>query len=302
MFLANALLNPWLMRRPLAGPPLKLADYLGGTARQHLCGLLGGALWGLGLLGSLVAGARLGLAAAYVFALSAAAVAALVWRRGAVATRAAHALAAAACLACVGGLGLFAAAQGVEYDVFADPPPPGPPGPPPSKLDVHFVPTPNDVVEMMLRQVNVQSGDVLYDLGCGDGRIVITAARLYGCRGYGCDLDPQRIVESRRNAAKYGVEHLVTFEEKNVFTVDVSEATVVATYLLPWMNVRLLPQLAKLRPGARFVTHEFGAEGVKADYTLIMESEETAREHTIRVYTAPLRREGAPPAENHVVP
>ena len=121
-----------------------------------------------------------------------------------------------------------------------------------------FVPTPQDVVDRMLELAGVTSDDVVYDLGCGDGRIVITAAQRFGARGVGVDIDPQRIADSNANAERAGVEHLVRFIEQDAMTVDVSEATVVTLYLLSSSNLKLRPQLtSQLRPGARIVSHAF---------------------------------------------
>lgn len=125
--------------------------------------------------------------------------------------------------------------------------------------DVIFVPTPNRVVEEMLRVADIHADDVIYDLGCGDGRIVILAAQKAGSRGVGIDIDPQRIEESKRNATKAGVEQLVHFLEQDLFQADFSEATVVTLYLLPMLNLQLRPKLlTELRPGTRIVSHDFG--------------------------------------------
>jgi len=121
-----------------------------------------------------------------------------------------------------------------------------------------FVPTPQDVVDRMLVLAEVNSQDTVYDLGCGDGRIVITAAKKYGAHGVGFDIDPQRIKESTENARTAGVENLVTFKQQDVMTVDVSPATVVTLYLLTASNLKLRPLLTKeLKPGARIVSHMF---------------------------------------------
>jgi ribosomal protein L11 methylase PrmA len=121
-----------------------------------------------------------------------------------------------------------------------------------------YVPTPQHVVDKMLELAEVSSEDVVYDLGCGDGRIVITAAKKYGAHGVGIDIDPQRIKESRANAQKAGVENLVTFKQEDAMKVDVSPATVVTLYLLSSSNVALRPILTKqLKPGARIVSHAF---------------------------------------------
>jgi SAM-dependent methyltransferase len=122
-----------------------------------------------------------------------------------------------------------------------------------------YVATPEDIVEKMLEFAKVGPTDVVYDLGCGDGRIVITAARKYGAHGVGVDIDPKRIAESRANARNAGVESLVTFFLQDALTVDVSPATVVTLYLVATSNLRLRPMLTKeLMPGARIVSHNFG--------------------------------------------
>lgn len=128
----------------------------------------------------------------------------------------------------------------------------------PDKSLAPFVPTPQDVVERMLKLAEVGPNDVVYDLGCGDGRIVITAAKKYGARGVGVDLDPQRIKESKENAKMAGVADRVTFKQQDALTVDVSDATVVTLYLLSASNLKLRPILTKqLKPGARIVSHAF---------------------------------------------
>jgi ribosomal protein L11 methylase PrmA len=126
-----------------------------------------------------------------------------------------------------------------------------------------YVPSPPDVVDRMLALAGVTKADVVYDLGCGDGRIPIAAAKQYGARGVGLDIDPRRIEEARANAKAAGVEHLVEFRLQDVMTADVSPATVVTLYLLSSSNAKLRPILQKqLRPGARIVSHAFsmGAE------------------------------------------
>jgi ribosomal protein L11 methylase PrmA len=124
--------------------------------------------------------------------------------------------------------------------------------------DVIFVPTPQEVVEDMLRLANVQKGDVLYDLGSGDGRIAITAARKYGIKATGIDIDPERIREANENAKKAGVTGLVQFRQENLFTADFKDATVITLYLLPDLNVKLRPKLwSELKPGTRIVSHQF---------------------------------------------
>ena len=121
-----------------------------------------------------------------------------------------------------------------------------------------YVPTPQGVVDRMLELAEVTSKDTVYDLGCGDGRIVITAAKTYGAHGVGVDIDPDRIREAKANAKAAGVESLVVFNQQDAMTVDVSQATVVTLYLLSSSNLKLRPILTKqLKPGSRIVSHAF---------------------------------------------
>jgi cyclopropane fatty-acyl-phospholipid synthase-like methyltransferase len=124
--------------------------------------------------------------------------------------------------------------------------------------DVHYVPTPQPVVDAMLRMANVTATDVVYDLGCGDGRIPVTAAQRFGARGVGIDLDPVRIREANENAKAAGVTDKVRFLNQDLFTSDFKDATVVTLYLLPSLNEKLMPKLkAELKPGTRIVSHAF---------------------------------------------
>jgi len=156
--------------------------------------------------------------------------------------------------------------------------------------DVVFVPTPQDVVDKMLRLAQVTEDDLVYDLGCGDGRIVVTAAQQYGCKAVGYDIDPQRVQESRQNVQKNKVGHLVRIEQKDIFTLDLSEASVITLYLLPKLNVKLIPQLEKLKPGSRIVSHDFAMRGVEPDKVVKLTSEEDGAEHRIYLWTTPLKR------------
>lgn len=125
-------------------------------------------------------------------------------------------------------------------------------------LDVIYVPTPDDVVKEMLKQAQVKAGDVVYDLGSGDGRIVIAAVRDFGARrGVGIDLDPIRTAEAIANARAAGVADRVTFLTQDLFESDFSEASVVAVYLLPSILARLVPKLRALKPGTRIVSHNY---------------------------------------------
>ncbi|MGI8705501.1 MAG: SAM-dependent methyltransferase [Sphingomicrobium sp.] len=124
--------------------------------------------------------------------------------------------------------------------------------------DVVYVPTPQPVVDAMLKLAKVQKGDVLYDLGSGDGRIPVTAAREYGVRAVGIDIDPDRVAEAKANVEKAGVGELVTIREGDLFEADFSDASVVTLYLLDRLNEKLRPKLlAELKPGSRIVSHAF---------------------------------------------
>lgn len=128
----------------------------------------------------------------------------------------------------------------------------------PPRLDVPYVPTPPEVVDRMLALARVGKSDTLYDLGCGDGRIVIAAARRFGAHGVGVDLNPERIAEARANAREAGVEKRVRFRQGDLFETDLAPASVVSLYLLPDINLKLRPRLwSQLKPGARVVSHAF---------------------------------------------
>jgi hypothetical protein len=134
--------------------------------------------------------------------------------------------------------------------------------------DVMFVPTPQPVVDAMLKVASVGPNDVLYDLGSGDGRIPITAATRFGTRGLGVDIDPQRVKEARENAEKAKVADKVKFVQGDLFEMDLSEATVITLYLLPDLNLKLRPKLLQLKPGTRIVSHDFSMGDWKPDQEL----------------------------------
>jgi SAM-dependent methyltransferase len=155
-------------------------------------------------------------------------------------------------------------------------------------VEVPYVKTPHSVVDGMLKLCELTKDDVLYDLGCGDGRIVIAAAKEFGCRGVGYDLNHDAIELSRINAKKAGVLHLVEFHEQDIYTVNISEATVITLYLRPFLNLRLLPQLGTLGAGSRIVSHDFDMPGVPEDIHLSTSSEEDERQHEIYFWRTPL--------------
>ena len=151
--------------------------------------------------------------------------------------------------------------------------------------DVIYVPTPQEVVDAMLRMADVKKGDVLFDLGSGDGRIVVTAAQRYGVRGTGIDIDPERVEEANGNAILAGVAKLAKFRNQDLFETDLREATVVTLYQLPELNRKLMPKLlAELRPGARIVSHQFDMGTWKPD------REATVAGRKIYMWTVPPRQ------------
>jgi precorrin-6B methylase 2 len=156
--------------------------------------------------------------------------------------------------------------------------------PPTRTPDVIFVPTPQEVVDAMLKLAKVTANDVVYDLGSGDGRIPITAAKTYKARGVGIDIDPQRIREANENLKAAGVGDRVRFLNQDLFTSNISEATVVTLYLLPSLNLKVLPKLnAELKPGTRIVSHAFDMGEFKPLQT------ENINGRTIYLWTIPIK-------------
>ena len=138
--------------------------------------------------------------------------------------------------------------------------------PPQVQIQAPYVTTPDHIVSAILRLAKVRTSDVVYDLGCGDGRIVISAAKSCGARGVGIDINPERVNEARANARSAGVERLAKFERNDLFDADISGASVVTIYLLPDVNLRLRPKLlAELKPGSRVVSHSFDMGDWKPD-------------------------------------
>jgi hypothetical protein len=150
--------------------------------------------------------------------------------------------------------------------------------------DVVFVPTPQPTVEAMLDLAGVRKGDVLYDLGSGDGRIPITAARKFGIRAVGVDIDPQRIAEAKANARAAGVSHLVEFRNEDLFKANFRDASVVTLYLLPSLNRKLRPRLLnELKPGTRVVSYDFDMGSWRPDQTVQVDGQR------IYLWTIPAR-------------
>jgi len=156
--------------------------------------------------------------------------------------------------------------------------------------DVVYVGTPYDLVSMMLQMAKVKKSDMVYDLGCGDGRMLVLAAQKYGSHGVGYDIDPERVQESLNNVARNKVENLVKIIQADIFTVDLRDADVIPIYLLPEMNRRLLPQLDKMKSGSRIVCHDYDLDGIIPDETRTVISNEDNASHTLTLYTTPLRR------------
>lgn len=158
-----------------------------------------------------------------------------------------------------------------------------------------FIKSPQDVVDRMLELAELDENDVIYDLGCGDGRIVITAAKRYGCRGIGYEYDPKIAETARENARAEKVDHLVKIEQRDIFTLDkakLNRASVITLYLLPWMNEKLLPRLAELDEGKTIISHDWDLPGIEPDREVEMDSQddETPAVHRIFVWQTPLKK------------
>ena len=129
----------------------------------------------------------------------------------------------------------------------------------------------------------------MYDLGCGDGQIVVTAALKSGCQGVGFDIDPERVAEANKNVELHGVARLVSIKEQDVFQIDLSEANVVMMYLLPWMIQQLAPQFDQMKPGSRIVSHDYFIEGVEPERVVYVDVDSEQSQHVVYLYTLPLR-------------
>lgn len=156
--------------------------------------------------------------------------------------------------------------------------------------DVVYVASPPEIVDKMLEVADIRPGDVVYDLGCGDGRILVAAAKRYGVKAFGFDIDPVRVQESVANAAKDGVQHLVTIREANIFELDLAGADVVMLYLSRKLNARLIPQLEKLKPGSRIVSHDYDIPGIRGQKRVTVQPE-SGRKHDVYLWLTPLERD-----------
>ena len=156
--------------------------------------------------------------------------------------------------------------------------------------DVVYVGTPYDVVSEMLRMAQVDKDDLVVDLGCGDARMLVLAAQKYGSRGIGYEIDPDMVRASRRNAEKNNVADLVRIIQADIFTVDISKADVLPIYLLPEMNLKLVPQFETLKPGSRLVFHNYDLEGFIPDKKVEIISNEDNSTHRLWLHTIPLKR------------
>lgn len=156
--------------------------------------------------------------------------------------------------------------------------------------DVVYVGTPYDIVSRMLQMAQVKKDDLVVDLGCGDARMLVLAAQKYGSRGIGYDIDPDMVRASRKNAKENKVDSLVKIIQADIFTVDISKADVLPLYLLPDMNLKLLPQFETLKPGSRLVFHNYDLEGIVPDRIEEVVSNEDNSNHTLFLYTIPLKK------------
>lgn len=155
---------------------------------------------------------------------------------------------------------------------------------------VIFAGTPPEAVDRMLETAAITKDDVVYDLGCGDARFLITAAKRYGCRAVGVEINPELVAKARKDVADNGLEGLVEIREGDLFDVDIRPATVLTLYLLPEINVKLIPKFKQLRPGSRIVSYLFPMEGVKPKETVKF-IDSTGRDRTYYLWVTPLEFE-----------
>lgn len=156
--------------------------------------------------------------------------------------------------------------------------------------DVVYVGTPYDIVSQMLHMADVKKDDIIVDLGCGDARMLVLAAQKYGTKGIGYEIDPVMVRESRKNAEKNNVSELVEIIQADIFKVDISDTDVLPIYLLPEMNLKLVPQFETLKPGSRLVFHNYDLSGYIHDKKVEIISNEDNSSHTLWLYTTPLKK------------
>ncbi len=157
--------------------------------------------------------------------------------------------------------------------------------------DTPYVPTDPAIVQKMIEMAELDADDLVYDLGCGDGRILVAAARQAGCRTVGFDFDPELVRQARENAERDGVERLVTIQQRDIFTADLSQPDVVMVYLLPWVLEELIPHFDRMKPGSRIVSHDFKIAGCKPDKTCeITLYDPDPDTHYIHLWITPLKK------------
>ena len=188
------------------------------------------------------------------------------------------------CLILVAGLFgrhlLLQHANNQEYDPTPTPRP---------MLNAPFITSADAVVDKMVEIAQLTEDDLVYDLGCGDGRIIVTAALKSGCQGVGIDIDPVRVAEANKNVELHDVARIVSIKEQDVFKVDLSEADVVMMYLLPLMVQKLTPQFDQMKPGSRIVSHDYFIEGVEPERVVYVDVDSEQSQHVVYLYTLPLR-------------
>jgi precorrin-6B methylase 2 len=173
---------------------------------------------------------------------------------------------------------------------------------PDKKPDCVYVPTPHDITAKMLEMAQLKKTDLVYDPGCGDGRLCVTAAKMYGCKAVGFEIEPTLVEQAKKNAKRRNVEHLVSIEKKDIFKLDYSQANVLMLYLLPHMLERLIPSFEKMAPGSRIVAHDYHLPGIVADEQIEMVSKEDNTKHYLCYYKLPLKRAAAKPASSSPAP
>jgi SAM-dependent methyltransferase len=210
-----------------------------------------------------------------------------VFRWAALATFMAACAAGTALVACAADDGKAKQNVAAKQDAATDPK---------KEPDCVYVPTPHDVTAKMLEMAQVKKTDMVYDPGCGDGRLCVTAAKKYGCKAIGFEIVPTLVEQAKKNAKRRNVDHLVSIEKKDIFKLDYSQANVLTLYLLPPMLEKLLPSFEKMAPGSRIVAHDYELPGIVPDEQIEMVSKEDNDKHFLYSYKLPLRRAAASPA------